>query len=124
MIESNDAYCMCSLDGIMDILGKKWVLLVLNSIGNHRTVRFGELYKELKGISPSTLSSILRDLTGRNIVRKEIFPQVPLRVEYTLTDTGVELRASLLPLLKWAGKYDTRVKEQDCCDANQYVSIL
>lgn len=123
MIESNDTYCMCSLDGIMGILGKKWVIFVLNSIGNHGSVRFGELYKELKGISPSTLSSILRELADRNIVRKEIFPQVPPRVEYNLTDTGVELRASIIPLLKWAGKYDTGNKGQDCCDANQYVSI-
>ncbi len=114
---------MCSLEGIMDILGKKRVIFVLNSIGNHGAVRFGELYKELKGISLTTLSSILRDLADRNIVRKEIFPQVPPRVEYPLTDTGVELTASIIPILKLAGKYDTGDKEQNCCNANQYVSI-
>lgn len=123
MIESNGRYCMCSLNGIMDVLGKKWVIFVLNTIGSHGTVRFGGLQKELKGVSPSTLSGILRELADRNIVRKEIFPEVPPRVEYSLTETGIELRDSIIPLLKWAAKYDAGENEPDCCSDSQYVYI-
>ncbi|MGC8515909.1 MAG: winged helix-turn-helix transcriptional regulator [Thermoplasmata archaeon] len=123
MIESNGRYCMCSLNGIMDILGKKWVIFVLNGIGTHGKVRFGELYKELKGVSPSTLSWILKELTDRNILKREIFPEIPPRVEYALTETGVELRNSIIPLLKWAAKYDNEGNDPNCCGENQYVTI-
>ena len=107
----------------MDILGKKWVIFVLNSIGNHGTARFNELYREMKGVSPSTLSTILRELAERNIIGKRIFAEVPPRVEYSLTETGMELRQSIIPLLRWAAKYDTETRPNDCCDNNQFISI-
>ena len=122
--DSNEKYCTCSLNGIMDILGKKWVIFVLNSIGNHGTARFNELYREMKGVSPSTLSTILRELAERNIIGKKIFAEVPPRVEYSLTETGVELRQFIIPLLRWAAKYDTETRPDDCCDDNQFISII
>ncbi len=124
VIHSNEKYCTCSLNGIMDILGKKWAIFVLNSIGNHGTVRFNKLYKEMKGVSPSTLSTTLRELADRNIIEKKMFAEVPPRVEYSLTETGMELRGSIIPLLRWAAKYDTETRETECCDDNQYISII
>ena len=100
------------------------MIFVLNSIGNHGTARFNELYMEMKGVSPSTLSTILRELAERNIIEKRIFAEVPPRVEYSLTETGMELRQSIIPLLRWAAKYDTETRPNDCCDDNQYISII
>ena len=121
--ESENKYCMCQLNGIMDTLGKKWTIFVLNSVGNNKTVRYNELYKELHGISPSTLSKILKDLNEMGILKKEIFPEVPPRVEYSLTDTGKDLRSSIMPLLMWAAKYDCNEEQLSYCDQNQYVVI-
>lgn len=69
-------------------IGEKWVIFVLNSIGSHGAVRFVEIQKELKGVSPSRLSWILKKLSTRNIVKREVFSEIPPRVEYSLPTTG------------------------------------
>ncbi len=68
---------MCALDGAMELLGKKWVLFVINSIGSHGTMRFKELYEELRGVSPSTLSWILRELHSAGVVDRKSFAEIP-----------------------------------------------
>jgi DNA-binding HxlR family transcriptional regulator len=57
---------------------------------------------ELKGISPSTLASMLKDLEKEDLVEKEVFREIPPRVEYSLSSRGRELREAIIPLLKWA----------------------
>jgi len=123
MSGSKNTYCLCRLNGIMDTLGKKWAIFVLNSVGNHKTVRYNQLYKELHGISPSTLAKILKELNDMGILKKEVFPEVPPRVEYSLTDTGKDLRSSIMPLLMWAAKYESNKEDPGYCDQNQYVAI-
>lgn len=66
------------------IIGSKWTLLILNSLLG-KTKRFGELQKELGNINPRTLSKRLQDLEKQGYIKKKIFPQVPPKVEYSLT---------------------------------------
>lgn len=114
---------MCALDGTMDLLGKKWVLFTINAIANHGSARFKELYGELGGISPSTLSSILRSLESRGLVSREPFAEIPPRVEYRLTGNGVGLREAILPLLAWASEQDGYAERAEKCDPRQYVRV-
>ena len=100
----SNAVCLCPLDGIIDTIGKKWGLLIINEIGNHGNLRFSELISELKGISPSTLALMLKELEKEKLVVKEIFREIPPRVEYSLSRRGNELREAIIPLLKWALK--------------------
>jgi DNA-binding HxlR family transcriptional regulator len=104
MKEQSNAICLCPLDGVIDTIGKKWGLLIINEIGNHGTLRYNELMTELRGISPSTLASMLKDLEKEDLVKKEIFREIPPRVEYSLSSRGRELRDAIIPLLKWATK--------------------
>ena len=106
--------CVCPLDGVIDTIGKKWGLLIINEIGNHGEIRFNELMKELKGISPSTLSSMLRDIEKEELIHKEVFREIPPRVEYSLSRRGKELREAILPLLKWATKKGNYTIHCDC----------
>ncbi len=96
--------CLCPLDGVIDTIGKKWGLLIVNEIGNHGKLRFNELMTELKGISPSTLASTLKELEREELLVKETFREIPPSVEYSLTTRGNELRKAIVPLLKWATK--------------------
>lgn len=96
--------CLCPIDGVIDTIGKKWGLLIINEIGNHGMLRYSELKDELKGISPSTLASMLKDLEKEDLIVKEIFREIPPRVEYSLSNRGKELREAILPLIKWATK--------------------
>jgi len=100
--ESNNHQCFCPLKGIIDLIGKKWVLLTVNAIGNHDRLRFNQLMEELKGISPKTLADTLKALHREGLVGREAFAEIPPRVEYFLTDDGLQLRKAVIPLLQWA----------------------
>jgi len=100
----SNAICLCPLDGVIETIGKKWSLLLVNEIGNHGSLRYNDLLGELKGISPSTLASMLKELQKEDIISREAFNEIPPRVEYTLTKRGKELRHAIIPLLKWATK--------------------
>lgn len=104
MKKQSNAICLCPLDGVIDTIGKKWGLLIINEIGNHGKLRYNELMLELKGISPSTLASMLKDLENEELVQKEIFREIPPRVEYSLSTRGKELREAIIPLIRWATK--------------------
>ncbi|SMH71561.1 winged helix-turn-helix transcriptional regulator [Candidatus Nitrosotalea okcheonensis] len=104
MKNQSNAICLCPLDGVIDTIGKKWGLLIVNEIGNHGILRYNELMSELKGISPSTLASMLKDLEKEELIEKEVFREIPPRVEYSLSTRGRELREAIIPLIKWASK--------------------
>jgi DNA-binding HxlR family transcriptional regulator len=96
-----DRLCLCPLEGIIDAIGKKWTLLVVNAIGNHGRLRFSQMMEELK-ISPTTLTETLQELQREGLIGRESFAEIPPRVEYSLTKDGVQLRKAILPLLQWA----------------------
>ena len=100
----SNAICLCPLDGIIDTIGKKWGLLIINEIGNHERLRYGELMSELKGISPSTLALMLKEFEKEDLIAKKTFNEIPPRVEYSLSARGKELREAIIPLIKWATK--------------------
>lgn len=104
MIKDSNTICLCPLDGVIETIGKKWSLLIINEIGNHGSLRFNELLDELRGISPSTLTSTLKDLEHGELITRQAFNEIPPRVEYSLSKQGKELRTAIIPLLKWATK--------------------
>jgi DNA-binding HxlR family transcriptional regulator len=102
MKNKNEAVCYCPLEGIIDVISKKWALLVINAIGNYGSLRFNELMKELNSISPKTLSDTLKRLQNEQLLKRESFAEIPPRVEYSLTKDGQGLREAVVPILKWA----------------------
>ena len=114
MAQDSEVLCMCPLKGVIDVIGKKWPLLVVNALGNHGKLRFNEVMKELGGMSPRTLSETLKELKGAGLIRKRSFNEIPPRVEYSLTKDGTELRKAVMPLLHWAlSRTDDSFKS--CC---------
>jgi len=85
----------CPVCATADIICGKWTILVIRDLADGRT-RFCELERSLAGISPRTLSLRLRALEMEGIVERDTFPEVPPRVEYSLTDKG----RALLPLIE------------------------
>jgi DNA-binding HxlR family transcriptional regulator len=84
--------------GIIDVISRKWALLIIAVIGNKYKVRFREIKKELGGISPKSLRDRLRELEEAGLVKKKVFTEIPLKVEYSLTEDGLELRNLIKPL--------------------------
>ncbi len=93
--------CICPLGSLIDLISKKWALLVINTIGNHDKLRYNQIMKHLNGINPRSLSDRLKELESAGLINKEIFAEVPPRSEYTLTIDGRELRKAIIPLMNW-----------------------
>ena len=103
---NKDDICFCSIEGIMGILSKKWTLLIISAIGNNQKLRYNEIEKKLGEISSKTLSDRLKELENASLIKKELFAEVPPRVEYSLTKDGIELRNAIMPLMRWASLRD------------------
>ncbi|MGL4977562.1 MAG: winged helix-turn-helix transcriptional regulator [Cetobacterium sp.] len=90
----------CSLNLAMDIIGGKWKLLILWHL-NKGTLRFAELRRLLPGISKKVLTEALRELEDHQIVSRKIYPDIPPKVEYSITDLGKNLIPALKILAEW-----------------------
>jgi len=110
--EGTEHLCLCPLEGVIDVISKKWTLLIINALGNCEKLRFNGLMEQLKGVSPKTLSDTLKILQKEKLIKKETFNEIPPRVEYSLTEDGKELRKSIIPLIEWAAKRDGFTKEK------------
>jgi DNA-binding HxlR family transcriptional regulator len=101
----------CPVRGVIDVISKKWALLIIAILGSHGKLRYNGILEELKGISPKSLADTLKKLEKAAIVKREAFNEIPPRVDYFLTEDGLKLRNAVVPLLRWAVD---RSKEKDC----------
>ena len=76
---------------MLEWLGNKWALVVLVKISENEPVRFNELYRNIPSVSEKVLSQVLKQLTTDGIIERQLYPNVPPRVEYSLTDLGKTL---------------------------------
>ncbi|WP_448811173.1 winged helix-turn-helix transcriptional regulator [Agromyces bauzanensis] len=90
----------CPTRVVLDHIMSKWGVLVLLALTDG-TLRWGELRREVDSISEKMLASTLRTLEADGIVERTSYPEVPPRVEYSLTDLGRELMERMLPLIQW-----------------------
>ena len=112
MCEKDEQTCICPLKGIIDVISKKWALLIINALGNCGKLRFNKIMETLNGISPKTLSDTLKDLQAEGLIERKSFAEIPPRVEYSLTKDGAELRKSIIPLLEWTANREHVDKER------------
>ena len=96
-----DPTCPGSIEPILEILEGKWTLMILRGLFNGLK-RFGELRRSLQPISPKTLTDRLRMLEERGIVTRTIYSEVPLHVEYQLTERGRRLQPIFVAMREWA----------------------
>lgn len=94
----------CPVETTLMLIGDKWKVLILRDLMGG-TKRFGELKKSVSGISQKVLTSNLRDMEENGLLSREVFPEVPPRVEYTLTELGKSMSPILDALAKWGTEY-------------------
>ena len=99
-----DCPCMekCPLHWAMSRIGGKWKVQILCSVANAGTIRYNALRAKLDGISNTVLSAALRELEGDGLVRRQAYPEVPVRVEYSATERCMRLLPVLESLSDWA----------------------
>ncbi|MEV0609957.1 helix-turn-helix domain-containing protein [Polymorphospora rubra] len=92
---------ICGIDAAMDVVSGKWKSLILWELHNHGTRRFGELRRGLPGVSEKMLIQHLREMEEDGLISREVYREVPPRVEYALTGHGRSLNAALRALGDW-----------------------
>ncbi|MGW0593901.1 winged helix-turn-helix transcriptional regulator [Streptosporangium sp. NPDC002607] len=99
----------CGIDAAMDVVAGKWKSLILWELHNYGTRRFAELRRGLPGVSEKMLIQHLREMEEDGLVHREVYREVPPKVEYSLTEHGVSLNAALAPLGKWGTERMQRI---------------
>lgn len=93
---------MCvELQASLDIIAGKWKPSILFHLINNDKLRFSELQKAMPGVTKKMLTSQLRELEYDNIVHREVYPEVPPKVEYSLTKYGHEFKPLLASMKSW-----------------------
>ena len=95
----------CGIDAAMDVVSGKWTSLILWDLEAHGTRRFAELRRGLPGVSEKMLIQHLREMAEDGLVHREVYREVPPKVEYSLTELGQSLNEALLPLGDWGEKH-------------------
>jgi DNA-binding HxlR family transcriptional regulator len=99
----------CGLDAAIAVMGGKWKGLILFALQDG-PVRFGELRRAVPGISERMLILQLREMEASGLVHREVYHQVPPKVEYSLTGFGRSLNAALAPLGEWGEEHMERIE--------------
>ena len=94
-------YEYCKAAPMLEWLGNKWALVVLVKISENEPVRFNELYRNIPSVSEKVLSQVLKQLATDGIIERQLYPDVPPRVEYSITDLGKTLLPHVEALIKW-----------------------
>lgn len=93
---------MCPIRNVVARFGNKWALLVVLVLSENGNVRFNALSRMIPDISPRVLSGTLKTLEADGLVRRTVHPEVPPKVEYSLTQTGLSLVPIIVQLTEWA----------------------
>ncbi len=100
----------CPVELTLGIMGGKWKVLILYHLMANGTVRFGELRKILTSVTQQMLTSQLRELESDGIIKREVYPVVPPKVEYSLTTYGKTLIPMLEFMMAWGKKHEKMTK--------------
>jgi DNA-binding HxlR family transcriptional regulator len=97
-------YTNCPVEAALDIIGGKWKSIILFRV-MEETRRFNELRKLLPNITQRTLTNQLRELENDGLLQREVYAEVPPKVEYSITEFGSTLKPVLIALKDWAETY-------------------
>ena len=99
----------CPVETTLTLISSKWKILILRDL-MPGTKRFGELKKSIGGVSQKVLTAQLREMETDGLVRRTVYPEVPPRVEYTLTALGRSLKPILDAMWDWGEAYQGKVE--------------
>lgn len=103
-VEKNSIIEICPIRNVVARFGNKWALLVILILSENGSTRFNQLCRLIPDISSKVLSGTLQMLEADDLISRKVYPEVPIRVEYKLTETGESLVPIIQQLTDWALK--------------------
>jgi len=103
-MKTKDELPDCPVATTVSLIGNKWKLLIIRNL-LVRPWRFNELHKNLEGISQKELTDSLRQMETDGIITRTVYPEVPPRVEYALSELGESMRPILASMEQWGTNY-------------------
>jgi len=113
MDENSNLLVPAPLNGIIDLLTEKWLILTINEIGNHGKIGYSELQKEI-GMAEITLTMLIRKLVKAGIIEKEKSKKDGRKINYSLTKKGIQVRTIITPLIRFAVEDESCKKIVNC----------
>lgn len=104
----------CPVEATLDLIGGKYKALILWHLSEGK-LRFSELHKAITSATPKMLTQQLRELETHNLIHREVFPVIPPKVEYSLTETGRSLMPILMAMRDWGATYLRGKNQEPCC---------
>ena len=101
----------CPVETTLTLISDKWKVLIIRDL-LPGTKRFGELKKSIGSVSQKVLTSQLRQMEESGLLTRTVYPEVPPRVEYTLTELGQSLRPVLDALWNWGNNYKEKMSDE------------
>ena len=101
----------CTVELTLNVIGGKWKPIILYHLGQEKVRRFGELRQSIPNITQKMLTQQLRELEQDGLVHREVYAQVPPKVEYSLTTFGQSIMPVLHSLCQWGQSYEARFRE-------------
>lgn len=96
----------CNVELTIDIIGGKWKPLIIYQIGKHEGIRYGDLKRKIPNINERVLTRQLRELEENKLIKRQIYDELPQRVEYSLCEITKSLAPILYDLGKWGKEYN------------------
>ena len=104
----------CPVEATLELIGGKYKALILWHLSEQK-LRFSELRKVIKSATPKMLTQQLRELEACALIHREVFPVIPPKVEYSLTETGRSLLPILVAMRDWGAQYLREKDQEPCC---------
>lgn len=102
----------CPVEVTLGVISGRWKVMVLHFL-LEESMRFNELRRRLPGISQRTLTAQLRELESDGVIHREVYPEIPPRVEYSLTPLGRSLHPILLAMHQWGEEHAELLSEKN-----------
>lgn len=122
VIKARNKEYTCSMELTLDIIGGKWKPLILWRLGTEGTKRFSEVKRALPGITQKMLTQQLRELEADGMIHRKIYPQVPPKVEYSLTEEGKSLMPILDTMCKWGTEYYQNIYKSPQLNKSNFIA--
>lgn len=108
---TNNSLPACPVETTLSLIGDKWKVLVLRDLFLNGTMRFGQLKKSIGTVSQKVLTAQLRDMEKNGLLHREVYAEVPPRVEYSLTQTGQSLKPVIVVMWNWGMDYKAKAEK-------------